>query len=95
MTDFWKGFLCGLGCSLAIAAFAGVSRFFYKRDLKIIETMEAEIETQKMLEDYSRRDAADFLDGSPAVRGAADKWIDNFDRKRDEILQRARSGKTD
>jgi hypothetical protein len=54
------------------------------------EYLEAEYELQDMREDMGNRPPAEFLD-DPYIRGAADNAAADFQRKRDEAIQRIRS----
>jgi hypothetical protein len=94
MESFKKGVVTGLGIGLALVLIAALLRFFYERDRKIYEYMEAQSEIQVMREDLWDRPVDEFL-AEPGVRGAADKAGDEFRRKRDEAIQRIRGGYAD
>jgi hypothetical protein len=68
---------------LVLAAFDAAR---YNREAEKIK--EKINETEELLEDYGNRDAHEFFDTTPGVRGAADTGIEQFRRSRDEILQR-------
>ena len=88
---FWFGFLAGvLVVGIIFGFFVG---FWYScnRDREIIEYVERQNEIEVLREDYSNRDPIEFLDIIQGVRGAVDGATAEFDRKRDEILQRFRN----
>ena len=95
LTDFGKGFI--LGALLAITVFGVIAGLTYinRRDKELIEYAEKQIEVEKLREDYRNRDPDEFLDEIPGVRRAADGAAAEFERKRDEILERFRSGRFD
>jgi hypothetical protein len=82
MSNFLKGFLTGAVIVLALVL---AVRFFWERDRKIYEYMEAQHELQTMREDYSNRPSAEFLE-DPGVRGAVEEARDGYYRRLDEIL---------
>jgi hypothetical protein len=94
MKTFWKGAITGAGIMLALVLIILAFRFFNERDRKIYEAMELQNEIQELREDYSGRDAVEFLD-DPGVRGAADNARGDFYRRLDEILQRYGSERSD
>jgi hypothetical protein len=91
---FWKGFLAGAAGMLALVLVVLVFRFFHERDRKIYEYMEAQHEIQAMQKDIGSRPFNEFLE-DPGVRGAADNADAEFQRKRDEAVQRIRGGHAD
>jgi hypothetical protein len=94
MNSFLKGIITGAAGVLVLVLLVLVFRFFYNRDRKIYEYMEAQNEIQAMREDIGNRPLDEFLE-EPGVRGAADNAADEFRRKRDEAVQRIRSGHAD
>jgi hypothetical protein len=95
LTDFAKGIIAGFilaavifGCILGVL-------YFRSKDKELINYVEKQIEIEALREDYLNRDFTDFLDDIPDVRRAADGASAEFDRKRDEILERFRSRPTD
>jgi flagellar biosynthesis/type III secretory pathway M-ring protein FliF/YscJ len=94
MNSFWKGVVTGIGGMILIVLLFLAFQFFYNRDRKAIEYMEAQSELQTMREDIGNRPPDGFLE-EPGVRGAADNAADEFRRKRDEAIQRIRSGRID
>jgi hypothetical protein len=94
MNDFLKGVITGAAGMLFLVAVVFVFRFFWERDRKIYEYMEAQNEIQTMQEDIGNRPLNEFLE-DPGVRGAADNADAEFRRKRDEAVQRIRSGHAD
>jgi hypothetical protein len=89
MRSFRNGLMTGLGIALALFLVITMFRFFYNRDRKAIEYMEAQSELQTMREDIGNRPPDKFLE-DPGVRGAADSADAEFRRKRDEAIQRIR-----
>jgi hypothetical protein len=94
MNVFLKGLITGAAGMLALVVLVLVFRFFHERDRKIYEYMEAQNEIQTMQEDIGNRPLDEFLE-DPGVRGAADSADAEFRRKRDEAIQRIRSGHAD
>jgi hypothetical protein len=88
-----KAFLIGVIAGFVIAAiiFGLVAGFVYfrNRDKEIIEYAERQIEIEALREDYGNRDPVEFFE-IPGVRRSADDAIAEFERKRDEVLQRFR-----
>ena len=90
ITDFWKGIIAGV---IALAIIFGVVLFFVVTNTKTKETIryvEIQQQLEELREDYSNRDPVEFIDSVPGVRGSVDDAIGEFDRKRDEALQRFR-----
>jgi hypothetical protein len=88
MSKVFKSFIIGAVvmlavCFLVLAAFDAAR---YNGEAEILE--EKINETEELLEDYGNRNAYEFLDDTPGVRGAADTGIEQFRKRRDEILQR-------
>jgi len=101
LTDYAKGFIFGFLIPSIIILIVCI--FFYVRDInkeklknanERIEVIEKQIEVYELQEDYRTRSVDEFLD-IPDVRRAADGASAEFERKRDEILQRFRSRITD
>ncbi|GHU91834.1 hypothetical protein FACS189476_12560 [Spirochaetia bacterium] len=90
MNSFIKGIITGAGIMLALALVIGAFRFFHERDKKIYEYAEKQNEIQEIREDYRNRDPYEFLDEVPGVRGATDNATEEFNRKRNEAIQRIR-----
>jgi hypothetical protein len=94
MTDFMKGVIVGALVVVLVFGVIFALKFFNKRDKEIIEYAEIQIELQELREDIISRPPVEFLE-VPDVRRAADGAADEFDRKRDEAVQRFRSGYID
>ena len=90
-TDFGKGFIAGFVLAAIIFSFVVGIIFNRQKNKELIEYAERQIEIQEMREDYLNRDFVEFLETLPDVRTAADGAITDFERKRDEILERFRS----
>jgi hypothetical protein len=94
MNSFLKGVITGAAGMLVLVLLILLFRFFFERDRKIYEYMEAQNEIQTMQEDINNRPLDEFLE-DPGVRGAADSADAEFRRKRDEAIQRIRGGHAD
>jgi len=95
MSDFYKGLIAGVGLAVIIFGLIIAVHFANKKDKELIEYAEKQIEIEALREDYSNRDPAEFVDTVPGVRRAADGAAAEFERKRDEALQRFRSRNAD
>ena len=94
MSDFWKGFIAGVGLAVIVFVLIIAVHFANKRDKEIIEYAEKQMEIEALREDIGNRDPVEFLE-VPGVRRAADGAAAEFERKRDEAIQRFRSKRTD
>ena len=94
MKVFWKGVMAGAVFVLALVLLVTAFRFFWERDRKIFEAMEARREIEALQKDIGSRSADEFLEDT-AIRGAADDAAGEFRRKRDEAVQRIRGGYAD
>jgi hypothetical protein len=88
---FWRGVITGAAGMLVLVLLVLAFRFFHNRDRKILEYMEAQHEIETLQEDIDNRPPDEFLE-DPGVRGAADNAAGEFQRKRDEAVQRIRGG---
>jgi hypothetical protein len=95
LTDFARGIIFGVVGTSIIFGLIIAFHFLNKRDKELIEYAKKQIEIEAVREDYRNRDPDEFLDDIPGVRRAADGAAAEFERKRDEILQRFRSKRTD
>jgi hypothetical protein len=91
ITDFAKGIIAGFISAVIIFSVIYALWFFQKRDKELIKYVEKQIEIEAVREDYRNRDPVEFLDDIPGVRRAVDNATAEFDRKRDEALQRIRN----
>jgi hypothetical protein len=64
--------------------------YFRNREKELIDYAERRQIIEALREDYGNRDPVEFLDADAGVRNAADGARRDFDRKRDEIVQRFR-----
>ena len=92
---FWYGFLAGmLFAGILFGVGYGIV-LIHNRNKELsnyaLEYAEKQNEIEVLREDYIHRDPVEFLE-IPGVRGAADGAAAEFDRKRDEVLQRFRGG---
>ena len=90
LTDFAKGIICGFFAAVIISGVIFWAVFSRNKDKELIEYAEKQIEIEEMREDVINRDPVEFFE-IPDVRRAADGAAAEFDRKRDEILERYRS----
>ena len=95
ITDFAKGIITGFISAVIIFGVIYALWFFQKRDKELIKYVEKQIEIEAVREDYRNRDPVEFLDDIPGVRRAADRATAEFDRKRDEAIQRIRNRPVD
>jgi hypothetical protein len=95
LTDFGKGFLAGF---IIAAIFFGLALGIITQRIKAKEIIKY-VETQQVIEvlreDYGNRDPDEFIEAIPDVRRAADGAAAEFERKRDEAVERFRSGLSD
>jgi hypothetical protein len=95
LTDFATGLILGfLAAVIVFGVITGVY-FYNKKDKEFTEYAEKQIEIQELREDIINRDLSDIIDTTPGVRGATDGAAAEFERKRDEALQRFRSRSPD
>jgi hypothetical protein len=94
LTDFAKGIITGVLCSVMVLGIFYAFSFFQKRDKELFEYVEKQQAIENLREDYVNRDPDEFLE-LPGVRGAVDGAAVEFLRKRDEAVQRLRSGHPD
>jgi len=94
LTDFAIGFIAGLiTAAVILGIVAGVVHLRNKEKEKI-KHVELQQEIEAMREEVINLTIDDLLE-LPDVRRAADGAAAEFDRKRDEILERFRSGIAD
>jgi hypothetical protein len=94
LTDFAKGVIAGFVIAAIIFGCVAGVLHFRNKDKELIEYAEKQIEIDALREDIINRSADECLE-VPDVRRAADGAAADFDRKRDEILERFRSRPTD
>jgi len=92
ITDFAKGIIVGVIFSAFIFGFVGVLVFKNTKEKEVIRYVEVQREIESLREDYVSRDPLEFVDSIPGVRGAVNGAVAEFTRKRDEAVQRFRSG---
>jgi cell division septum initiation protein DivIVA len=90
IADFWKGVIVGAIIVLIIMSLILALVISHDRNKEKIEYAERQIEIEALREDYRSRDSVEFLE-LPSVRRAADRAASDFDRQRDEIIQRFRN----
>jgi hypothetical protein len=94
LTDFAKGIITGVLCTVTVFGIIYVFSFFQKRDKELIKYVEKQQAIENLREDYVNRDPDEFLE-LPGIRGAVDGATVEFLRKRDKAVQRLRSGHPD
>ena len=94
LTDFAMGIIIGFITAVIICGTVAGLVYVNHKHKELIEYAEKQIAIEAMREDYINRAIDEFLE-IPDIRRAADGASDEFIRKRDEILQRFRSGITD
>jgi hypothetical protein len=93
--DLGIGFLVGFVFAVIIMSLLMALVVNHYRMKERIAYVERQEEIEAMRENYRNRDAVEFFDDIPGVRGAADGARADFERRRDELLQRFRSGIAD
>jgi len=94
INDFWKGLIAGVGLAVIVFVLMIAVHFANKRDKELIEYAEKQMEIEALRENLGNREPVEFLE-VPDVRRAADRAAAEFERKRDEALQRFRSRNAD
>jgi len=94
LTDFGKGVIAGFVLAVIIFGVIFTLMYFNKRDKELVDYAKKQIEIEELREDYGNRDPVEFLE-IPDVRRAADGAAAEFERKRDEAVQRFRSRPVD
>jgi len=84
------GFIAGFLAAAIIFGIVSVSVYSRNRSRELIEYAQKQIEIEALREDFNNRDAGELF-MFPGVRGAADSSFADFERKRDEVLQRFRN----
>jgi predicted nucleic-acid-binding protein len=95
LSGFAKGFIAGVVFSVIVFSFALGVITHHAKVREVSEYVERKQIIEELYQDYVSRDHVEFLDAIPGVRGAADGAAADFERRRDEILQRFRSGIVD
>ena len=90
LTDFDKGVIAGFLAAVIIFGVIFWFVYLHNRDRRVIEYAEKQIEIDEMREEIINRSSDEFLE-EPGVRRAADGAAAEFERKRDEAVQRFRS----
>ena len=94
LTDFAKGLIAGF--ISAVIIFVVIAGFVYShnKNKELVEYVEKQMEIENLREDIVNRDPDEFLE-IPDVRRAADGAAAEFERRRDEIMERFRSRNVD
>ena len=91
LTDFAFGFIAGFFAAAVIFCIVAGVIHYRNKDKEKIKYVEIQQEIESLREEVNNLTADDLLD-IPDVRRGADGAAAEFDRKRDEALQRFRSG---
>jgi len=94
LTDFAKGMIIGFCVGIIVVGFAAALLSRHRKDRELIEYVERQQAIEVLREDYVNRDPVEFME-LPGVRGGADNAITDFERKRDEAVQRFRNRLSD
>ena len=99
LTDFSKGIIIGFCIGIIVVGLVAGMLSRHRKDKELSNYVREYVERQQaiesMREDYGSRDPVEFLDDIPGVRRAADRGYAEFERKRDEAVQRFRDRLTD
>ena len=93
-TDFGIGFIAGFITAVIISGLIFGIVFLHNRNKELTKYEEKQIEIENLREDVINLSNDELLE-IPDVRRAADGATAEFDRKRDEILQRFRGINSD
>jgi len=94
LTDFAKGMIIGFCIGIIVVGFAAAILNRHRKDRELIEYVEKQQAIETLREDYVNRDPHEFFE-IPGVRGGTDNSIADFERKRDEAVQRFRDRLSD
>ena len=95
LTDFSKGIIIGFCIGIIVVGITAGILNRHRKDRELIEYAKKQEAIETLRTDYGNRDPVEFLETVPDVRRAADGAAADFDRKRDEAVQRFRSGLAD
>ena len=90
-TEFGKGIIIGFLVAVIITGIVAGIMYVRNKDREKTKYAEKQMEIEVLREDYINRDPVEFLDDIPDVRRAADGAAAEFERKRDEAVQRFRN----
>ena len=91
LTDFAKGIIAGFIAAVIITSIIFGFVIAHNQNREGSEYAERQIEIEELQEHYSGLDIDEFLE-IPDIRRAVDGAAAEFDRKRDEALERFRGG---
>jgi hypothetical protein len=94
LTDFAMGLIVGFISAVIICGVVASFVYSHNKNKELVEYVEKQMEIGEMREEIISRDPDDFFD-EPGVRRAADGAAAEFERKRDEIMERFRSRNAD
>jgi len=91
IADFVRGKIVGfLAAGIIFACIAGIV-YAKQKNKELLEYAERKQVIEELRESYINLDPDDFIEAVPDVRRAVDGAGSEFERKRDEILQRFRN----
>jgi hypothetical protein len=94
LTDFAMGLIVGFISAVIICGVIAGFVYSHNKNKELVKYVEKQMEIGEMREDIVNRDPDEFLE-IPDVRRAADGAAAEFERKRDEIMERFRSRNAD
>ena len=90
-TDFAKGIIIGfLAAGIVFGCIAGIV-YQKQKNKELIEYAERQKAIEELREDYSNLDPYEFIETIPNVRGAVEGASGEFERRRNEIMERFRN----
>ena len=95
LTDFARGMIIGFCVGIIVVGLTAGLLNRHRKDKELLEYAKKQEAIENLREDYVNRDPYEFFDSVPGVRGAADGATADFERRRDEAVQRFRSGLAD
>jgi len=90
LTDFAKGIIFGFCVGIIVVGLTAALLNRHNRNKELIEYVEKQQAIEALREDYVNRDPYKFFE-IPGIRGAADSASADFERRRDEAVQRFRN----
>ena len=90
LTDFARGNIIGVCVGVIIVGIIAAILNRRYRERELIEYVEKQQAIEVLREDYVNRDPVEFME-LPGVRRAADDATADFERRRDEAVQRFRN----
>ena len=89
LTDFARGMIIGFCAGVIIVGLIAALLNHNRKERELIDYVEKQQAIEVLREDYVNRDPVEFME-LPGVRRAADDATADFERRRDEAVQRFR-----